>query len=46
MSVTGAFLHALLFLVTAAAGFGLGLLASGWVASDWPTVDDTDFQGA
>lgn len=34
-----------LFLLTAAAGFGLGMLASGWVEADWPTIDESDENG-
>lgn len=31
-----------IFLVTLAAGFGLGILASGWVTTDWSDTDDND----
>lgn len=34
--------HLLLFVLMLAAGFGLGVLATAWVESDWPTTDETD----
>lgn len=34
--------RAFLFVVLLAAGFGLGLLATAWVESDWPTPDPYD----
>lgn len=36
----------LLTIVMLAAGFGLGLLATAWVESDWPDTDETDQAGA
>lgn len=37
-----------LILIAVASGVGIGILLTGWVASDWPTydVDETDEAGA
>lgn len=36
----------LLVVAMLAAGFGLGVLASAWVETDWPDTDETDWAGA